>query len=453
LASEDALPDAQSPLRFPFSLRLALVGIAIAAAVVAAVLGTRLWLGQRAPLAFEVGPAESSWPAAPPEPGVVGRWLTAPAQQALPLRFSDGSTIRLRPDARGSVVAVAPRGAGVVLERGAAHASIVHKERTRWDVLAGPFEIRVVGTAFEFAWDPQKELFTLRLEQGAVTVSGCALPEERAVATGETFRAVCHGGHVALPKPEPVAAATDATPDGGAAEPPAAEVPLPLGADAAPLPSGADAAPLPSPPSAAWPKAAAATRPSAAPRLSSPSSDAATPPSGLPAVRSLSSDESPPDAASPGLRWQDLLARGRFGEAVDAAAAQGWAQVCATAEAKDLMSLANAARYVGHSDEADLVLHRVRERFPHDDRASVAAFDLGRIAFDETHSYLDAARWFETYLAERPTGPLAREALGRFMEALERGGAHVRAREAAGRYLGSFPRGPHADLARSIMAE
>ncbi len=143
---------------------------------------------------------------------------------------------------------------------------------------------------------------------------------------------------------------------------------------------------------------------------------------------------------------------GRYGEAVDAADEEGLASISTNAAVQDLVSLGDAARFAGRPDDADYVLLRLRERFPRDERASLAAFNLGRIAFDIRHSYADAARWFETYLNEQPSGPLAREAAGRLFEALERSGAHTRARAAASRYLQQFPSGPHADLARSITA-
>ena len=114
------------------------------------------------------------------------------------------------------------------------------------------------------------------------------------------------------------------------------------------------------------------------------------------------------------------------------------------------MDLSDAARFAGHADRAKLVLEEVRRRFPGDARASVAAFDLGRIAFDDDAAYADAARWFDTYLGERPTGPLAREAAGRRMEALARSGDLAAAKRAAKRYLEDFPAGPHAEVARSI---
>ena len=115
------------------------------------------------------------------------------------------------------------------------------------------------------------------------------------------------------------------------------------------------------------------------------------------------------------------------------------------------MDLADAARFAGRVDRAKVVLLEVRRRFPGDPHAATAAFNLGRIAFDDEAAFADAAAWFDDYLTELPAGPLVREARGRRMEALEKSGDHASAVSAARAYLESFPAGPHANLARSIQ--
>ena len=62
-----------------------------------------------------------------------------------------------------------------------------------------------------------------------------------------------------------------------------------------------------------------------------------------------------------------------------------------------------------------------------------------------------AADWFSTYLREQPSGALAREALGRLIEAYQAAGDRVSARATAERYLKSYPDGPHATLARQAL--
>ena len=374
------------------------------AAATVVVLGILLWPLAGKPLAFDVGPSEGeiASPSTAPTPGAVGEWIAAPPQAALPLRFSDGSVIVLDADARARVAEVTAHGARVVVERGAAQVRVVHRQETHWDIKAGPFDVRVVGTAFEVGWDPTRDVFTLSLKQGEVAVRGCALPRERVVAAGETFRAVCRAGRLAS---TPVPTEIGSTPA--------------VGASAA----GNQGTPYPAPSSA------------------STESDASSP---APAQTSAGTM----DARLPS-KWQRLVASGRNSEAVDEAQAEGLSAVCNRADVASLMGLGDAARFAGRADTAAIILRRLRERFPDDERASIAAFDLGRIAFDAS-AYDEALRWFGAYLRERPTGPLAREASGRVIETLERSGDHTRAREAARRYLRDFPNGPHADFARSI---
>ncbi|MEM6990791.1 MAG: tetratricopeptide repeat protein, partial [Myxococcota bacterium] len=96
-------------------------------------------------------------------------------------------------------------------------------------------------------------------------------------------------------------------------------------------------------------------------------------------------------------------------------------------------------------------LQSVRKRFPRTNAAAKAAYALGRIAFDTQRKYGAAATWFQTYLDERPSGALKREALGRLIESHRRSGASGPAKQAAQRYLDRYPDGPHADIARQAL--
>jgi outer membrane protein assembly factor BamD (BamD/ComL family) len=78
---------------------------------------------------------------------------------------------------------------------------------------------------------------------------------------------------------------------------------------------------------------------------------------------------------------------------------------------------------------------------------------LARVASDQRGSSADAARWLDTYLAQQPEGPLAREARGRLIEARERTGDHDGARRAARDYIARYPEGPHAELAQRLLGE
>jgi hypothetical protein len=305
------------------------------------------------------------------------------------VRFSDGSVVTLAPNARARIVAVAENGSRVLLEGGMAHASVVHRGDTRWSVQAGPFEVRVTGTRFDLSWEPQRQRLAITLLEGRVSVSGCAIEGARVVATGETFRATCEGDE----------------------------------------------------------HAAAAPPSSAAPRSTVPRASAATGASSTPSGSRTAGVEPAPGAPAD---WRTLLSLHRYAAAVEAAEAVGLSSICATADARSLMDLGDAAHFSGHDDRAKLVLQQVRRRFAPSEHASNAAFELGRIAFDDDAAYAEAADWFGVYIDERPDGPLVREALGRRMEALERGSDHAGAKAVARRYLEDFPTGPHADVARSI---
>ncbi len=373
-------------------------------------------------MAFDIGPvgaADRGARGERGERGKVGDWIAAPSAELLPIRFSDGSVFRLVAGSRARVVALTSQGARVVLEGGGAHADVAHRDGARWDVQAGPFEVHVRGTAFDVAWDPAHEVFRITLEQGSVTISGCSLPGERTVAKGETFRAQCKEGGLVMLEPTPTTS------------PPVGTV-----------------APPPSPTSAA----VLTTKPTT---LEGVTVDSAAAPTPLPfagpvttSVTNLAAQST--GVAAPPLQWHDLFLARRYDEAIRAADAIGLSSICASTDAASLVELSDAARFAGHADDAEVVLRAVRKRFPDDERASVAAFHLGRIAFDNRGSCAEAAQWFQVYLRERPQGAFSREASGRLIEALDRSDDHAGAKEAARRYLLAFPTGPHAETARSL---
>jgi TolA-binding protein len=135
-----------------------------------------------------------------------------------------------------------------------------------------------------------------------------------------------------------------------------------------------------------------------------------------------------------------------------AAEVEGFGGLCDAASAGDLMELATTARRAGRGDRAREAYAVARRRFAGSDTAALAAFHLGQLAFDGAHSFAEAHRWFAAYLAERPSGPLAPEALGRLMEAEQRLGDLATARATATRYLARYPTGAHAALAASLVA-
>jgi TolA-binding protein len=350
--------------------------------------------------------AWTTWPPAlsfrTSEPALVtgagaGSVLAARDDAELALDFSDGSRVALAPAARLAVQDLASRGATLALERGRAELRIVHRARTRWVVKAGPAEVRVTGTRFWIGWDPALEELSVEMREGSVEVSG--LPG----ATGaESLRA----GQVLR-----------ASPRRGGFE----IVDAVAAAEASRLPAAAPA-------TAALAGAPPAEAPPAAP---------------LPAARARHV------APVPATTWRELAGAARYGDALRAATRAGFASACDSFGAEDLLLLGDVARLAGDPDRAEQAYRAARRRFPSVDRS---AFALGLTAFEQRRQYREAASWFATYLGQYPNGALAREAAGRLVEARQRAGDDAGARAAARDYLGRYPAGPHAGLARELLA-
>ncbi len=343
------------------------------------------------PLSFVVGEGQRE------ERGSAGLFIAAPATGEMPVTFSDGSKLRLAPAARLRVAQVAREGARVLVESGTVHVSVVHTSthETRWSVEAGPFEVRVTGTKFDVVYDPASTGLVVQMHEGSVFVRGCGLlgDEGRRLVAGERLRVSCKDKAMSV-------SAGDVEDAEGLA------------------------------PGAATAAATAASAPAA---------------SGTPARPTSTS-------TSTSTRLIGLMQRGAHAEALAAAEANGFATTCDALAGPDLLQLADAARYAGRFDRATEALEITRRRFAGSDSAATAAFELGRIAMDIRRELAAAGDHFETYLRERPTGSLAREALGRALEARSRAGDQARAERLAVRYLAAYPDGPHAKLARKLSA-
>jgi TolA-binding protein len=342
-------------------------------------------------LSFAVGSEERH--------GTLGKWVSAAEHEQLPLTFSDGTKLVLADSAEARVTALQVKGAHVVLERGKLTAAVVHQKDTHWELQAGPFTVFVRGTRFALNWSPEFSTFALELNEGKVDVTGPGIPGNRSVVAGESLQVSGGPGGWRIGKPsslpdndnvagEPVAATSDSA-IVDARELPAAGVPV------AALPS----------------KSLVTANPS----------------------------------------WQELATAGSNTEALALARKAGLPKIYASGTATDLTRLAQVARFAGDAETARGALRAIRERFAGGAESAMATFDLGRLAFDSSGKYLEAAHWFRDYLQEFPHGNLAREARGRLVESLERGGDHLGAREAASDYLLRYPNGPHSGLSRRLL--
>ncbi len=329
-------------------------------------------------------------------PGSLETWVAAPPQRAVPLHFSDGSSLELLPTSRARVVAVDSSGASVALENGSLSVHVVHRSDSAWRIIAGPLTVRVTGTRFALGWSALREEFTVAVSEGSVAVAGSGFGDERAVRAGETLRVFVAERRLELTNEAQARAASAA-----------AQV-------AEHSPENASAA----------------------------SSGEALPDSQRPLASSA-------PASDP--EWRELARSGSLRKAFAAADAAGFTAVCREASAAELLALGDGARLAGRADRAKEALLALRKRYPADPRRAAAAFALGKVAFDQTHDYAQAAEWFSTSIREQPSGSLSREASGRLFEALQRSGNAAAARRAAEDYLARYPHGPHAAAARSVV--
>ncbi|MGK4005485.1 FecR domain-containing protein [Sorangium sp. So ce1036] len=411
-------------LRAPGKRRAARLAASLAAAAVLLAVVAAVFVARpRAPMRFELGASG---------PGVVGAWIAAPAAAALPIRFSDGTQLRLAPGGRARITSVTAHGAEISLERGALDLSVVHRERARWRVLVGPFQIDVIGTRFETRWDPATEQLVLALREGAITVSGPVVGDARAVRAGERLTVSPATNTVVVDALDEASTSTRIAPS----------------ATAPSMTAPSATAPSMTAPSATVPSM---TAPSAA----APSATARAPDAG---AASVGEPADAADLAALGLvprdtrQWQTLALEGRYRDALAAAEREGFDAICGAAGASELHALGDAARLGGSPARAAQAFAALRARFPGSPEAASAAFMLGRIAQDHRKDHAAAAAWFTRYLSEQPAGAFAADAAGRLVEAEDRRGDEAAARRAAERYLAAHPNGAHAAYAKHLLA-
>jgi TolA-binding protein len=318
-------------------------------------------------------------------------WIRSEASERLPIDFSDGSRITLEPGSRVRLAELRPNGATLAVETGALDVSVKHHVQTDYRLSLGPFLVRVTGTKFNVSFSPEQDTLRVSMREGSVVVSGCALGDPRPLRSGESLTASCRDSRFEISR-------------GQAANPPPV---LPKVTDV-------EAMPLSNPDES--------TRASA--RVARPEAE---------------------------TTWQALARAGKFEKALGSVDVLGFPAECERASGEELALLADVARFGRRPQQAIMALTALRRRFPSGGLASVAAFNIARVHFDQRGAYDDAARWFRVYLKEQPGGPLAREAQGRLMEALYRGGDRAGATRAAEAYLSANPNGPHARLARTLL--
>jgi hypothetical protein len=336
-----------------------------------------------------------------------GETITAGPAAPARLVFSDASQIRIAPSAKLSVLSLDAHGSHIALADGALDVQVQHRPGTSWRFEAGPFTVKVRGTAFHLAYSAARGRLALQMATGVVEVQGpsqgLASPRVLTLRAGESLELFA----------------------GAEAKTIAPSLEQPRALEAAPSEKqpAENAPPLPAPP--------APRGMSQQPRHPAPQAERAR-------------------TAHDAVAWDSLIAQGDFAGVVKDAEQRGLDVTLASASPAELTLLADAARYTRRNHLARQALLGLRTRFPGTARASDAAFFMGRLAETSASSSGEAVTWYETYLRESARGPYAGEALGREMALLARSD-RARASMAARLYLERFPHGIQAELAKSLL--
>lgn len=311
------------------------------------------------------------------------------AGQGQPLEFSDGSRVMLEENTQAVLSYLTDRRADLILRNGVLNASIEKRTGATWTIAAGPYRVRVVGTKFRVDWNGGSGELGVRVREGRVWVYGGDLPK-----AGISLAA---GGQLSR-KYQAQARVTK-------------QLDEPAGTAVGESAQGRE----------------------------SPDSERRV-------VPQQRTSKEP-------TNWEQLSDKGKYGEALRVAKDVGFAGLMEQLPANPLLKLGNTARFAGDPSSAKRALTRLRQRFPRSSAARLSAVYMARLAEDEDHNPAEAARWLRVYLRESPTGGLASDARANLLSILLNLGDTDGARAVARDYLKYDPRGPHAEKARSLVAQ
>jgi transmembrane sensor len=121
--------------------------------------------------------------------------------------------------------------------------------------------------------------------------------------------------------------------------------------------------------------------------------------------------------------------------------------------ARVLLARAEAFRAANDPRAAARLFDALRVRHHGDPRASLAAFELGRLRLDRLDDPRGAAEAFDDALATGPDAPFREDAQARLVEAYDASRDHARCLGARAAYLSRYPRGVHRAKIAARCAE
>jgi hypothetical protein len=338
---------------------------------------------------------------------LAGHWLAA-RPDPVAVRFTDRSELTVERGGRLRLDAIDDTRVRLSLETGRMTTAVRSPHHAvEWMFLAGPYSVQVLGTELAIEWKPEESKLVVEVAHGVVRVKQDRDDEGVRVRAGERYEATVGKGFVVRPRGQLA--------DNGAA-----------------------------------PVAPAEVEPAIAPSVEPAVEPAATEPAIEPASPAV--EPAPRVAPAPSTAWTAHARGGAYDKALAAARAHGLAKIFKQGSAEDLLLLADAARLAGAEKDARDAALALRTRFAGTADAAMAAFRLGRLAFDRDQ-HRDAAMWFATYRAEAPSGALAEQAHGRQLDALLRAGDRAAATKVAREYLDVHPQGAYRALAQQTLRD
>lgn len=127
--------------------------------------------------------------------------------------------------------------------------------------------------------------------------------------------------------------------------------------------------------------------------------------------------------------------------------------VAAVPDASKLFELASEARRSGKVQAAVDAYATLLTQFPSDERAGVAALELGRLRMDSLHAYPAAAAAFRRAIAAAPNEGIREDAMARLVEVLDRMHDQAACLAERHRYQARYPLGVHSTSVKARCAE
>jgi transmembrane sensor len=112
--------------------------------------------------------------------------------------------------------------------------------------------------------------------------------------------------------------------------------------------------------------------------------------------------------------------------------------------ASQLFEAARTARGAGDVEGAARSYAALLKQYPNDERAGVAALELGRLRMDSQHAYGPAADAFRRAIAAAPNEGVREDAMARLVEALDALRDRDGCNKERQKYLARYPKGVHA---------